>query len=186
MEIAAPLFLALLASSYLFTVFGNLSLGNFIISQGKTTFYLYLFLLQAAIGFPMGYILIMQFGVLGLIVTSLLTQIPLIIIMLYWIRKRYELTVDWHSSAKILLSSSLTAVLTYILISEVGMSSLVRANSGSSIFPICVCRINFNNQDNKSIRHTKHTWNGKRNRINWQNTKPIARRCRKVNARPKT
>ncbi len=130
----APLFLALLASSYLFTVFGNLSLGNFIISQGKTTFYLYLFLLQAAIGFPMGYILIMQFGVLGLIVTSLLTQIPLIIIMLYWIRKRYELTVDWHSSAKILLSSFIAAVLTYVLILELGFSSLIRLIIGVVFF----------------------------------------------------
>ena len=123
-----------LAITYVFTAFGNLSLANFISSQGKTTFYLYLFLLQAAIGFPMGYILIMQFGVLGLIVTSLLTQIPLIIIMLYWIRKHYELTVEWRSSAKILLSSSLAAISTYFLISELGMSSLVRLIVGSVFF----------------------------------------------------
>jgi O-antigen/teichoic acid export membrane protein len=121
----APLFLSLLAISYLFTAFGSLSLGNFIISQGKTTFYLYLFLLQAVIGIPMGYILIMQFGVLGQIVTSLVTQIPMIIIMLYWIRKHYELTIDWHSSAKILLTSAIAAALTYVLILELGFSSLI-------------------------------------------------------------
>jgi O-antigen/teichoic acid export membrane protein len=130
----APLFLALLTISYLYTAFGSLSLGNFIISQGKTTFYLYLFLLQAVIGFPMGYILIMQFGVLGLIVTSLLTQIPMIIIMLYWIKKHYELTVDWRSSAKILLTSALAAALTYVLVLELGFSSLIRLIIGVVFF----------------------------------------------------
>ena len=131
---SAPMFLALLAISYLYTAFGSLSMGNFIISQGKTTFYLYLFILQAAIGFPMGYILIMQFGVLGLIVTSLVTQIPIIIIMFYWIRKHYDLTVDWRSSAKILISSTIAAVLTYILISQLGFSSLIRLIIGVLFF----------------------------------------------------
>jgi O-antigen/teichoic acid export membrane protein len=108
--------------------------GNFIISQGKTTFYLYLFLLQAAIGFPLAYILIMKFGVLGLIVTTLVAQIPMIIIMLYWIRKHYELTVDWRSSAKILLSSALAGALTYILILELNFSSLIRLILGIVFF----------------------------------------------------
>jgi O-antigen/teichoic acid export membrane protein len=130
----APLFLALLTISYLYTAFGNLSLGSFIVSQGKTTFYLYLFLFNAAIGFPMGYILIMQFGVLGLIVTSLVTPIPLIIIMLYWIRKNYQLTVDWRSSAKILLTSAIAAASTYVLILELGFSSLIRLIIGVVFF----------------------------------------------------
>jgi O-antigen/teichoic acid export membrane protein len=130
----APLFLALLAISYLYTAFGSLSMGNFIISQGKTTFYLYLFLLQAAIGLPLGYVLIMQFGVLGLIVTSTVAQVPLIIIMLYWIRKHYELIVDWRSSAKILLSSTVAAALTYILISELSFSSWIRLIIGIVLF----------------------------------------------------
>jgi O-antigen/teichoic acid export membrane protein len=130
----APLFLALLTIGYLYTAFGNLSLGSFIVSQGKTTFYLYLFLFNAAIGFPMGYILIMQFGVLGLIVTSLVTPIPLIIIMLYWIRKHYELTVDWRSSVKILLTSAIAAALTYVLILELSFSSLIRLIIGVVFF----------------------------------------------------
>ena len=130
----APLFLALLAINYVFTAFGSLSTGNFISSQGKTTFILYLTLIAAAIGFPMGYILIMQFGVLGLIVTSLVTGIPTTIIMLYWIRKHYELTVDWRSSAKILLSSAIAAALTYILILELGFSSLIRLIIGVVFF----------------------------------------------------
>jgi O-antigen/teichoic acid export membrane protein len=130
----APLFLALFAISYLFTAFGSLSMGNFIISQGKTTFYMYLFLLQAAVGFPMGYILIMQFGVLGLIITTLVTQLLVIIVMLYWIRKHYELTVEWRSSTKILLSSAVAASLTYVLILELSLSSLISLILGVVFF----------------------------------------------------
>jgi O-antigen/teichoic acid export membrane protein len=131
---SAPLFLALLAITYLYTSYGGLSIGNFISSQGKTTFILYLTLIQAAIGFPVGYILIMQLGVLGLIITSLVTGIPTAIISLYWIRKHYELTVDWLSSAKILLSSAIAAVLTYVLILELDYSSLIRLIIGIVFF----------------------------------------------------
>jgi O-antigen/teichoic acid export membrane protein len=131
---SAPLFLALLAITYILPAFGTLSIGNFIGSQGKTTFILYLTLLTAAIGFPMGYILILHFGVLGLIVTSLVDGIPTTIIMLYWIRKHYGLTVDWRSSAKILLSSAIAAALTYVLISELGFSSWIRLIIGVVFF----------------------------------------------------
>jgi O-antigen/teichoic acid export membrane protein len=130
----APLFLVLLAITYVFPVFGSLSVTNFISSQGKTTFILYLTLLSAAIGLPMGYILILQMGVLGLIIASTVAGIPSTIVSLYWIKKHYDLTVEWLSSAKIFLSSSITAVLTYILISEIGMSSLVRLIVGLVFF----------------------------------------------------
>jgi O-antigen/teichoic acid export membrane protein len=131
---SAPLFLELLALSYVFPAFGSLSTGNFLSSQGKTTFLLYLTLITAAIGFPLGYILIMQFGVLGLIVTSLITSAPSTIISLYWIKKHYELTVDWRSSAKILLSSAIAASSTYLLISELGFSSIIRLILGVIVF----------------------------------------------------
>ena len=130
----APLFLALLALSYVFTAFGSLSTGNFISSQGKTTFILLLNLITAAIGLPLGYILILHFGILGLIVTSLITGVPSTVISLYWIRKHYELTVNWRSSAKILLSSSVAAVLTYVLVFELGFSSLIRLILGVIFF----------------------------------------------------
>ena len=63
---SAPLFLALLALIYFLPAFGSLSASNFISSQGKTTFILFLTLISAAIGLPLGYILIMELGVLGL------------------------------------------------------------------------------------------------------------------------
>jgi O-antigen/teichoic acid export membrane protein len=130
----APLFLALLAINYTLPAIGSLSTGNFINSQGKTTFILYLTIITAAIGFPMGYILILRLGVLGLIVTSLVSGIPSTIIMLYWIRKHYGLTVEWRSSAKILLSSAIAAALTYALISELDFSNWLRLIIGIVFF----------------------------------------------------
>jgi O-antigen/teichoic acid export membrane protein len=132
----APLFLALLALTYIYTPFGSLSIGNFFSSQGKTTLILYLTLLSAAIGLPLGYILIMQMGVLGLIITSLVVGIPDTIISLYWMKKYYELTIDWRSSAKILLSSAIAASLTYVLISELNFHSLIRLILGAVFFTV--------------------------------------------------
>jgi stage V sporulation protein B len=130
----APLFLALLAITYVFPVIGSLSVTNFISSQGKTTFILYLTLLSAAIGLPMGYILIMQLGVLGLIIASTVAGIPSTVVSLFWIRKHYGLTIDWGSSVKILLSSATASVLTYFLIMELGFSSLIRLIIGVMFF----------------------------------------------------
>jgi O-antigen/teichoic acid export membrane protein len=130
----ASLFLALLAVNYLFTALGSLSVGNFFSSQGKTTFVLYLTLISAAIGIPMGYVLILQFGVLGLITTFIVSGVPSTIVSLYWIRKHYELTIDWRSSTKILSSSAIAAALTFLLISELGFASWIRLIIGVVFF----------------------------------------------------
>ncbi len=129
-----PMFLALLAITYVFPLVGSLSVTNFITRQGKTTFILYLTLLSAAIGLSMGYILIMQLGVLGLIIASTIAGLPSIIVSLLWIRKHYGLTIDWGSSVKILLSSAIASVLTYVLITELGYSSIIRLIVGIVFF----------------------------------------------------
>jgi O-antigen/teichoic acid export membrane protein len=131
---SAPLFLTLLSIGYIYSAFGNLSAGNFINSQGKTTYQLQLTLLAAAIGFPMGYILIMNFGVFGLIVASLTSGLPSLFISLAWIRKHYGLTVDWRSSGRILLSSGVAGGLTYLLVSELKFSGWIELVVGVVFF----------------------------------------------------
>jgi stage V sporulation protein B len=135
---AAPLFLALLALSYVYTAFGNLSFGSLINSQGQTRYILKLSALTGCIGFPLGYALIMNFGVLGLIVTSLTAGIPSLIIGLRFIRKNYGVTVDWSSSAKILVSSAIAASVTYTAISQLSLSSWIELLLGVLIFLIVV------------------------------------------------
>jgi len=131
---STPLFLALLAVSYLYSAFGSLSTGNLINSQGQTTFTLKLTLLTLAIGFPMGFILISQLGIIGLIITTLTAGIPSLIISLRWLRRHYDATIDWTSSAKILLSSATAAALTYALIAQSSFASWIQLFIGVAIF----------------------------------------------------
>jgi O-antigen/teichoic acid export membrane protein len=131
----APLFLALLAITYLYPVLGSLSIGSLINGQGQTTFNLKIAIITAAVGFPLGFILISNYGVLGLIIITLTASIPGIIISLVFIRKRYHVTVHWKSSAKIFLSSAVAATITYVLIAQLhSFTSLTRLIIGVAIF----------------------------------------------------
>jgi O-antigen/teichoic acid export membrane protein len=133
---AAPLFLALLAIGYAYAAFGNLSTSNLINSQGHTNFIFKTTLLTAAIGIPIGSVLVLQLGVLGLIITSLIEGLPSLAISLYWIKKHYGVTIDYHSSAKILLSSAVAATITYTSISLFSFSSWIELFLGAAIFII--------------------------------------------------
>jgi len=130
----APAFLALLAVTYLYTGFGSLSIGNLFSSQGQTRLVLILSVISAVIGFPVGLVLIVQYGAFGLIVASLTASLPSLLISLYWTKKYYGLTVDWESSAKILMSSVVAAVLTYFTASQIGFASWGQLIIGVLIF----------------------------------------------------
>ncbi len=154
---SAPLFLALLSISYLYPVFGSLSNSNLITGQGQTTFILYTSLLSAAIGFPLGYLLIMNFGVLGLIVASITASVPSMFISLIWIKKRYGVILDWTSTAKILFSSGVTAALTYIIVAQLGFASWIRLIIGVIVFalilvPVVVLTRTISRSDIANIR----------------------------------
>lgn len=130
----APLFLALLSITYFYSALGNLSAANLINGQGQTTFNLKLTVLTAAIGFPMGFLLISQYGVIGLIVTALTAGLPGLILSLRFVKKHYGVSVDWVSSAKILFSSAVAAVLTYFVISQIDFVSIIELAIGVVIF----------------------------------------------------
>jgi O-antigen/teichoic acid export membrane protein len=130
----APLFLALIAISYLYSAFGNLSLGNLINGQGKTKVNLLLTLVTSAIGFPLSLLLIPRFGIIGLIMTTITAGIPSLIMGLYWVKTYFGATVDWISSTKILLSSATAAAITYIALSQLSFSSWIKLIVGATIF----------------------------------------------------
>jgi O-antigen/teichoic acid export membrane protein len=133
---SAPLFLTLLAITYIYTAFGSLSVGNFINGQGKTSFNLKLSVLTAAIGFPLSIALTSQFGVIGIILTALVAGLPSLIISLQWIKKNYNLTIDLVSSVKILFSSAFAGVAAYMLQASLGFNSLVDLIVGVATFSI--------------------------------------------------
>jgi len=132
----APLYLALLSISYIFSALGNLSIGNLIYGQGYTTYNLKLTILTVAIGFPLGFILISQFGVIGLIINSLTAGLPSLFLSIRFIKNKFQVTIDWVSSAKILFSSAVAAALTYTTNSQLAFSSLIQLFIGIVIFTV--------------------------------------------------
>jgi stage V sporulation protein B len=133
----APLFLSLLAFNYLYTALGTLSLGNLINGQGQTTFNLKVTIVTALIGFPLGFFLISNLGVLGLILTTIIISVPGLVISLAFVKRRYNVTLDWKSSGKILLSSGVAAILTYAVIMQLSiLHSLIQLIIGVVIFAI--------------------------------------------------
>jgi len=130
----APFFLSLYVMSFLYTTIGNLSGGALIKSQGKTQVNMRLTILTFIVGIVLGVILIPQFGVLGLIATSLTAGMPSLIIALWWIHKNYKATVDWKSSTKILAASAFSAVVTYLVLNQVNLASWISLLLGAAVF----------------------------------------------------
>jgi O-antigen/teichoic acid export membrane protein len=132
--VSSPLFLSLIAITYLYSAIGFLSVNNFLNGQGYTRLNLKLTMLMAAIGFPLGYVLISNFGVVGLISTILVAEIPSLLIGLYWIWRNYGFTIDWIASGKILLSSAVASGLTYAIVSILGFVSWISLIVGVLVF----------------------------------------------------
>jgi O-antigen/teichoic acid export membrane protein len=132
----APLFLTLLSLNYFFSAFGSLSIGNLINSQGDTKYNLILTIVSVVIGFPLSFLLVSQFGIVGLIITTTVVGIPGLVWSLGFIKKRYGIEVDWGSSAKILFSAGLTGILTYLFVSWLPFSDLIRLLLGVVAFAV--------------------------------------------------
>ncbi len=131
---SAPLFLALLALTYVYTAFGSLSIDNLIKSQGHIKYYLILTSITACIALPVGAILILYFGVLGLLITGLTTGVPGLILGLRFIQKNYNVTIDWSSSIRIIISSLLPTIVAYLVVSNLALASWIRLIIGVITF----------------------------------------------------
>ena len=121
----ASLFLTLYATNYLYPAFGSLGLGNFLTGQGRTGVSMKLTLITTLLGLPLSLLLIPNFGILGLIVTILVSGLPSLAAGLWWGKKHYGISVDWFSSAKIFLSTGITAAVTYVIIEQINLMQWV-------------------------------------------------------------
>jgi O-antigen/teichoic acid export membrane protein len=132
----APLFLALSSITFLYSAFGSLSAGSLINGQGYTAYNMWLSVLTVFIGFPLSLVLISNFGVIGLIVASLIVSLPSLFLSLRFIKNRFGVSLDWVSSFKILFSSAIAGILTYMLTFELAFSDPIRLVIG--IIAFCV------------------------------------------------
>ena len=130
----AGLFLALLAIQYVFSAFGNLSLGALLTGQGKTGFSLKVALVTGLICFPLGYYAILTFGVLGLIFMTIVAQVPSLVMGVVFVKRTYGITVDLVASVRILFSSAVAGVVTYFVVSELWFAAWLRLLLGVVLF----------------------------------------------------
>jgi len=132
----AGLYLALLAIQYIFMAFGNLSFAALLNGQGQTSFVLRIALVTGLICFPLGYLTIMSWGVLGLILTSIVAQIPTMVMGLFFVKRTYGFTVDFGSSLRILLSSAVAGVVTYFAVSQLPFPAWIQLVLGVMLFVV--------------------------------------------------
>ena len=129
----APFDLSLLAINYVFLAFGMYSTNNLINSQDQASIKLTLALVTVAMGVPLGLITISRYGVLGMLITLIFDGVPSIIIGLIFVKKRYNTTIDWVASGKIILSSAVAALLSYFVV-KLPLASLIQLIIGVAIF----------------------------------------------------
>lgn len=129
-----PLYLAVYVGIYLYTALGSLSAGNLINSQGRTEVNLKFTLITGGMGLSFSLLLVPQFGVMGLLFTYLIAGIPSTLLALWWIKKQYDASIDWGASAKIVLSSVVTALITYTILSQIEQANWIILIIGGIIF----------------------------------------------------
>jgi len=130
----APFFLTLQVIGNLFSGLGNLSMGRLLIGLGETKTLMKLSLLTLLFGLPLAFLLIPNLGIVGVILGTLLASLPSMFLGLHLIWKRYKVTVDWGSSARIFVASAIAAATTYLSLNFLNVAELFRLVTGGIIF----------------------------------------------------
>jgi O-antigen/teichoic acid export membrane protein len=131
---SAPFFLTLYVISNLYAVVGNLTLGSFLTGLGETKVIMKQAVLTVLVGLPLAFLLIPTFGILGVIIGTLVSGIPSMIWGLYWVWKHYEAKAEFHSSTKILIASALAATASFLDTRLLHTAAWVQLVFGLAIF----------------------------------------------------
>jgi len=132
--IYAPFFLTLAVAGNLLAAIGNLSIGNFLAGRGETKMLLKQSVLTLILGIPFAFLLVPNYGIVGVILGNLFAGVPSIIWGLHWTWKKYRVKPDLRVSAKILAASSLAAIATYSFLTLVNAAEWVKLVIGGSVF----------------------------------------------------
>jgi O-antigen/teichoic acid export membrane protein len=132
----ASLFLSLSVLHNLFSFFGTLSINSLLTAVGETKMLMKLNILSIIVGLPLSFLIIPQYGVPGVILVSILALIPKVLIMVYWTWKKYGVVANFLNSTKLLIASGVSALITYIFLNFVTMSSWLQLLLGGLLFVI--------------------------------------------------
>ena len=147
----APFFLALSIIFNLLVLFGWRSMNALLPAVGETKLLMYLNFLGLGVSIPLAFLLIPPLGMLGSIIGSQVSGLPVMFIGLYLSWKRYGVKADFRSSAKIFFASVLAAVTVYVFLVFFARRLLDSAGCGFDPFSRCLhnfCTISWCNQPN--------------------------------------
>jgi O-antigen/teichoic acid export membrane protein len=118
----APEFLSYTVLINLFACLGSNVASPFFSALGETKLMLKSNIIYLVTGLPIAMILIPWAGITGMIIVPILAGIPQLFIYLYMAKRKFGSKVNYISSAKIFLSSLLSAVITYFFINILSFS----------------------------------------------------------------
>jgi stage V sporulation protein B len=138
----APLFLVVTSVGNLLVLFGNISVGTFQTGIGKTNQIMKQSVASLAVGLPLAWGLVAYFNsiggpslaVIGGILGTLISSLPSLIWALHWSWKNYKIKIDFRNSAKILASSAIASIVTYLFISFLSLPYFIVLLSGFVVF----------------------------------------------------
>lgn len=78
-------------------------------------------LANVAVGLPLAIVLVSRFQIVGLIVATIISGLPQIVIGSVWVKRLYNVSIDWGVAGKILLLSLIACLTTF---GSVKLSSL--------------------------------------------------------------
>ncbi|MCL2477524.1 oligosaccharide flippase family protein [Candidatus Bathycorpusculum sp.] len=144
----APLFLALSAVVNLFVLFGNVSLGTFLIGIGETKQLMKQSAVSLAVGLPLAYFLVSYafslggantqlsaaYAVMGGLVGSLIASMPGMIWGLVWSWRKYHVRADFGVSGKIFAASFCASLGSFVLISFLSLPYAIVLVVGFLVF----------------------------------------------------
>ncbi|MFQ6054113.1 MAG: oligosaccharide flippase family protein, partial [Candidatus Bathyarchaeia archaeon] len=131
---AAPLLLKLAVFNFLFVGLGNISVGNLLKGQARTRVIFQTHLINLCVGLPLSLTLIPRFGIIGLMLTTIIVPKPGLFYSLWWVKRNFGFTLNWAASAKIYLSAGLSFLLTSCLLAALNGNDWVDLVLGGSLF----------------------------------------------------
>jgi O-antigen/teichoic acid export membrane protein len=131
---SAPSFLAFSIVANLLVVLGNLSANRLLYATGETKLLMKLAAITLFIQVPLAFLLIPSLGIIGVIIGGIVSGFPSVAISIYWAWKHYEIKADLKNSAKILLASTISAILTYLTLNIFVMPAWMMLAAGALIF----------------------------------------------------
>lgn len=128
----AATYLRLNMLSYCYLGLGSLSIGRLIIVKNTR-----IVLHRAVISFftviPLGLVLIPRYGVTGLITANTVGAIPALIYGLNWVHKTTNITPDYNTALKTILSATISTITTHLYTRTIQLNPWIQLITGGTI-----------------------------------------------------